>query len=201
MNKILTSLIIALLILGGTLFLSKKNQIAILNARISTYKRDRISNETKFKNFILLQSSIANKSVRDLVFINPNSDTLDFNTIIDGSEKLFFRFTEANCSSCIEEEVKNLHNFIRPENEKDVILLCSYNTRILQLFLNTYGMKFQIFSITHDKNDFLSGSLLPFYFVCNKDGTIINSFVPDKTNPEMTKLFIHEFTKRKSIRP
>ena len=108
MNKILISVILALIILESSFFLRQSKKISTMDHLVSTYREDRIVQETILKNFILLQSFIAGKSIKELVFLNPESDTIAFESVGSKGNKLFFRFTNADCNLCVEEEFKNL---------------------------------------------------------------------------------------------
>lgn len=128
--------------------------------------------------------------------INFKSDTTSLSTLLRDESKLFFHFSEFNCKSCVDQELINLNEIIPKDRVDDVIILSTYNnTRRLKLFLRNYNIDFQTYLIPLSEKYFFSKTQLPFYFVINSKGTIINSFVPDKSNNEMTNYFIEQYLK------
>jgi hypothetical protein len=102
---------------------------------------------------------------------------------------LVYRFSEAQCSDCVEQQFKlfrsEKHNI--PQN---IILWGSYsNVRKIKIIKNTFDVDFKSYNV--DKIDIsLDKFLNPFFFIITPDLTCHSFFTAIKENPAMTMLYL-----------
>jgi len=106
--------------------------------------------------------------------------------------KLFFNFSDINCSSCISQETANIKALSDSIGSNKIILLADYRTqRSLILFKRANNLKNPIYNLNGSKLGIkVEDYNLPFYGLINSSGRINNIFIPDKARPILSKKYL-----------
>jgi hypothetical protein len=166
------------------LTMSLKRQSIVFNNTLSDMSllKENILNSWKIENTILTDSLI--KDEDNNVIIKSN--------LIKRSPLLIFRFSELNCSTCIQDQLSLLSDLLQ-SNDINYIIISDYNSiRNLGIFKRVNAIKVPIYNCKQLLN---RETITPYYFVLNKNGTISDFYYPDKKFPEISKEYlklIHE---------
>lgn len=111
--------------------------------------------------------------------------------VANNKSKLMYRYKDINCHTCYDTELKNLNVVFNNEYDKAVIL-CSYrNERDFIVFKKMNFIKFLIFKIDAAAFDWpVENHPSPYYFVLHPDMSVSNVFIPEKSRPELTELYL-----------
>lgn len=91
--------------------------------------------------------------------------------ILNQGPKLFFRFKETDCSSCVDKEISLLKNHFSGNPDRVVILATFSELKILKLMSKKYDIPFKIFNIGNhfDQNLAIRQANKPYYFLGDRD--------------------------------
>ena len=127
----------------------------------------------------------------DILYSELNKDDKRLSDIAKKRHILIYRFSDRNCSTCFQEELKSLLRIL-PENCDFVKVLCSYQSpRDLQIFKNDNAINLPAYLIPYNAFDWLvEEKNKPYYFVLHPDMKISHIYVPDVRYPELNKQYI-----------
>ena len=128
---------------------------------------------------------------QNLLMVNDNNDTLRFYNLVgnnNGSHKLIIRYSALACDACLDEEIKNIYDYIlQIGNENIIILASSYNVRSLKVRKNNLSVNLQVFLIEEIGIPFEENNTSLFVFMIDKEFIVKDFFIPEKTIPELSK--------------
>ncbi|MFD2034340.1 hypothetical protein ACFSKL_06035 [Belliella marina] len=115
---------------------------------------------------------------------------INFQKMLAEGNKLFFRFTDFHCSSCIEEQAILLKRFAEIVASENIVLLVSTNNiRNIKLVCKDLDLSFHLFNIDYGQISHPAETAeFPYYFVTLTNqikGSLI--FIPDKGIPELVE--------------
>lgn len=119
--------------------------------------------------------------------------TILLSELVKNGPILIYRYSDINCSSCVDSELYNLNYFFKLLKNR-VILLCSYEYESAlndfkqqnRLSYPVYNIKFKIFPWEEDLHD------RPYYFVLHPDMRVSDFYIPEITYPKETKKYLTE---------
>lgn len=111
------------------------------------------------------------QSFEDIELTGLDGEKDYLSNILDQGPKLFFRFKETDCSSCVDKEISLLKNHFSENPDRVVILVTFSELRILQLMSKKYDIPFKIFNIENhfDQNLTIRQANKPYYFLGDSD--------------------------------
>lgn len=109
---------------------------------------------------------------------------------------LFFRFTDAQCTTCYSNELQQLSS-LSDSVDTDITLLVTYKQkRSLDRLLYDYTNKFKCLLVDENSMKFiLEDYYIPYYFKINNKNKMYSIFVPAKELPHLTQLYLTEHYK------
>lgn len=115
-----------------------------------------------------------------------------FSSFVHDAPKLFFRFTEQNCTACIEAEIPKLKALAKIIGKDKIVVLTSNEpgSKAIQFIKRNYQLEFPIFDVAQDqlKSLEIEGLNTPYLFVGDSNG-LRNFFVPEKSLPELSDIY------------
>lgn len=123
--------------------------------------------------------------------LDSHGKTYRLRDILNGN-KLILRYTDLNCHTCIEEQIKNLETYIDSIRIKNIaVIVSSDNPIYLNSFKKINKIKFPIYNISKEQNKYFEDIGLPYFFILTLKGKMTNTFVPYKEMPEFTNNYLH----------
>lgn len=106
---------------------------------------------------------------------------------------LCFRFRESDCSTCIDQELQRMKQYLE-EYRSNCILLPSCTRHSLTVLLRKHEIKFPhiVFPESLLENCLVEEYETPYYLIW-MNGKVINFFISEKTIPESTLKFFDSF--------
>ncbi|MDR1743429.1 MAG: hypothetical protein LBR48_06360 [Dysgonamonadaceae bacterium] len=121
------------------------------------------------------------------------NDTLTLEKILQKEkEAVFFRFSDSECIDCIDAELQTINNMEISERNHVYFLVSYSNMRNLKINLDKYkGFINRVFLVDNRFLDIKVEKLnIPYYFKVNRNYFIYNVFIPFKSDPEFSKVFL-----------
>lgn len=117
--------------------------------------------------------------------MNIRGEYIDLLDYVVGN-KLIFRYSELNCSTCIDAQIQNLNEFAKLIGVHNILLLTTYQNDIyMQRFRKVNKIKFEILNI--DQDSVLADIGVPYFFILtSKEMRIQSMFIPQKEEPKLT---------------
>ena len=111
--------------------------------------------------------------------------------LVKNKPLLIYRYSDVNCVSCYENEIKTLQESFSDLLESAVIL-CSYQSdRDLRTFRRLNIIKLPLYCISFDAFTWTVEDYgNPYYFVLHPNMKISHIYVPDKRYPELNKQYL-----------
>lgn len=137
-----------------------------------------------------LNNKLKGQIVPDVQCVNSDK-TILISELVNSGPILIFRYSDINCSSCVDSELYNLNYFFKLLKNK-VILLCSYEhesniknfKQKNRLCFPIYNIKFKIFPWENELYD------RPYYFVLHPGMKVSDFYIPEIADPEGTKKYL-----------
>ena len=156
---------------------------------ISTFDLVHKDNQYLFHLDSLQYASNGKEINEDLVVENVNNQKVNFDSILQRSEKIaVLRFRESNCLDC-NVDIINYWNDIVDEHIKSrfVVLMQFQNPNSFKNFVETQKIKGIFFNTRSVKMDTpLESQDKPYIFILNSQKQVISPFIIDKTFIERT---------------
>lgn len=112
-------------------------------------------------------------------------------SLLDGGPKLVFRFTEYDCSDCVEAQLGMIAQLTNSIGKENVVFLVSYSSNhALSLLKQNYHLKGVMFNVGLQalQNWDIEGLNTPYCFIADRDG-LYNFFVPVKSIPTLSAIY------------
>ncbi|MDR9418794.1 hypothetical protein [Gracilimonas sp.] len=188
--------IIFLLILLSVLYFQKRKYQSEISNMISVERLEEAQSifEKKLKNDNFrefLQFSNSNLEIDRKSVLKHQSSFLTFSDLLETEYKLFFNFSDINCTTCINQEVKNIKLFSDSVGVDRIVLLANYrNERALTIFKRMNGLKNKIYNLDSSTLGLpIENYNLPFYFIANESGIAKHVFVPEKERADLSRKY------------
>lgn len=149
---------------------------------------DRVRNNNDL-NREFLQFASSNKKINTSISLErENGKTIQLKDLLDSEYRLFFNFTDINCSSCIAQEVGNIKKFANSTGVKHIVLIAKYRlSRDLIVFKRRNNLRMDIYNTKNQKLGLkIEEYNLPFYFIANNEGETKQVFIPEKERPNLS---------------
>jgi hypothetical protein len=112
----------------------------------------------------------------------------DLSTGSSNASKLIVRYSPLACDICLEEELKQIGNFLEKIGIENVIILASnHNIRSLKALKNRLQGNLMVCQVEKTGIPFEESNSNLFVFVLDKDMTVKDFFIPEKTLPNLSK--------------
>lgn len=169
----------------------RNNKIRTEERELQTQKCNKYAMES-----LLLQND-AISSRQGTYFLSPNmilhSDRGDSVKLADIKREKFMlvvRYSTLCCSTCVDDILSQVKNFIAKNEDIDILLLTTYRTmedkstfkRIKKIFPKVYNVFTLNFSIEQD--------IIPYIFLIDDRFQVIDIFIPRKEFPELTDKYL-----------
>ena len=187
------------ILLFGNIFLFVKARTILENNEILKISLEEEKNMSRqnFEDFInfseeyLRHETLSeNKKCKDLVLENSKGEQLSLSDIVNGLPRLFFTFQRANCQICVDEEVIQLQEFAKSQDEIEVVILTNFkNLRLHHLFeekyqVDTYNINNQYLELEIENTN------MPFYTIIDEELITHNVFQPTKMTSNLTSIYL-----------
>jgi hypothetical protein len=124
-----------------------------------------------------------------------NKQTM-FDNIINGKPKLFLRYSELNCHTCVDIQFEALKELGKKIGNENIILLASYKgDGDLNRFMRINKINFKVFNIENSGLP-VEKANTPFYFIADGSGFAKLVFVPRKEYPKLYKKYLEIVSQR-----
>lgn len=113
---------------------------------------------------------------------------------IINENKLILRYSELNCQTCIDEQIKNLNIYADSIGVDRILLFTNYETDVyMRRFKKLNKIKFAIYNMKADANKLLKDIGLPYMFVLspNKKMRVQYMYIPQKEIPILTSSYLN----------
>ena len=118
-------------------------------------------------------------------------DDTKLSQLVSKSPILIYRYADINCNTCYEAQIEIIQKEFKDEYEK-VAILCSYQEeRHFSIFKKMNHIEAPIYRIDYDAFTWaVQDYENPYYFVLYPDMSISNVFMPDRTLPKLTQIYL-----------
>ncbi|MFY0593750.1 hypothetical protein [Roseivirga sp.] len=191
-NKFMSILMLALALSFLVLFMFEQSN----KTRISE-DYDLLKYEHMVGSFI--NSKLSNNLIRSKDFYTSNPDfgniellgengmPLTMKSVLKRDYTIFFRYTELGCNTCTEEVIKLLNS-----SNLELEYLSTYQSKT---YLNTFkrmnGIEQVVYNVPLSQELFPLDSLnIPYFFVVDKFGKVVDAHIPIKEDLKYTEEFI-----------
>ena len=194
MNISKTTLFIAfLVILFASLYLQKRIYssklsnlvpVSILEDAESVFQKKQENDA--FREF--LQFSNSSLEMNTTIMVKQESSVIPFSDLLESEYKLFFNFSDINCTTCINQEVENIKAFSDSLGTEKIVLLANYrNERALIIFKRMNNLQNEIYNLNFEQLGLpIENYNLPYYFIANNSGITEHVFIPEKERSDLS---------------
>lgn len=193
-------IILLSIIVGGVIIfliqsgLGKVSQIETLSARL----------EEKEAMFALLSGNMkmhytySEYPLSDMKLLDKNRNEITLSKLLKGKEKVVFKFSSDNCSSCIQFGFSSIQKLMRHISEDQLIIIAdNSNRREVQALVNSLNLSYPIFlAETTAFERVLKKENTPFVFVVGADLHMKDLFIPMKELPEYADMYYQTIWKK-----
>jgi hypothetical protein len=177
---------------GNSTITKLVSNLAKLEQVIST-KEDLLN---MFENDIQLMLFSENFRIKIEEIIGEGNAQTTFSSIISDKPKLFLRYSELNCHTCVDIQFEALKEFGKKIGNENIILLASYKSDgDLNSFMRINKINFKVFNIRNLGLP-IERANTPFYFIADGSGFVKLVFVPRKEYPKLYEKYFEIITKR-----
>lgn len=116
---------------------------------------------------------------------------------IIGKRKVVLRFSELNCQTCINEQVRLLVSYSDSIHANNVILLTTFqNIEYMKRFRKITKLKMDIYNLSPSLNRELIDIGIPYFIILdNASSRINNAFVTSRNDEEQTYIYLNHIKK------
>ena len=178
---------IAGIVLLGTWYVRNGLQIKL----VSTYQSNVVSDECfLYQTNFRLNTKMRGQTALD-ISCEKSGKKLSLSELVQNGPVLVYRYSDVNCSACVENEFHTLRQYFKNNTEK-VAILCSYERESdIDGFRRTNLLKYPIykaemkaFSWDADLYD------RPYYFILYPDMKVSDFYIPAMEFPEESKEYL-----------
>ncbi len=183
------STIFIFLLIGTNLFLILR--LSALNSSITDLNDDR---EIKIKEFYNTFRSAHIDRLPEDVYVTDNSgNKILLKNLTAAGSKLIFKFSETNCSKCIETALPRLNALADVIGAENIIFIASFSgTNDLRIYNQVNKIRFSSYTLpdTFDHYFEAAGNVgVPYLFVIDKDLNTKMMFFSEKMDTEAQRLY------------
>jgi len=133
-----------------------------------------------------------------LSLIDENNKRCRINEISGANTTLIFRFSEINCTSCVETQFRLIRKYISKYGKNNIIIVASYsNIRNLTIFKRINEISIPIYRIEQNQLCQKVESLnVPYYFLLEDEVEMRMIHIPSKEIPSLTLNYLNLIGKR-----
>lgn len=166
------------------------NEVHIKEKALLTEQNNKISIE----NLLLRDDVILSKQGgcsldSKMLLYAENGDSIQLSKLKRNGVTLVLRYSTLCCSSCVNDILNRMKDFSESNENVDVLLLATYRLmyessefrRLSRIFPKVYN----VFSLDIP----LEKELVPYLFILDEDMRVIDTFIPRKELPELTKFY------------
>lgn len=171
-----------------------KNELVSLNKENIDLKID-LDITKKNRNY---ESNFNGKELdKDLIVYDINNNKIKLGDIVN-ENKLILRYSNLNCNTCIEEQIKNINKYQDSIGIQKIILLTTYqNTVYMDRFRKINKVKIKIYNLGEMLDKEINDIGFPYFFVLEENTMRINcTFIPQKDKNDLTNSYIENIQKK-----
>jgi len=155
---------------------------------VREYQNEEYTRTGILSHFFQLNSKMMGTVVNDLECEAENGNVL-LSEIGNNKPVLVYRYTENDCQSCIEKDLKILYKYFEESDSTLVRVLSTYHSR-RQYLVEKNNIKLPLFNIPKDTLSLETERYGTSYcFVLYPNMKVSNVFIPDQQNPEYTNQY------------
>jgi hypothetical protein len=128
-----------------------------------------------------------NPSFSDSLVLDEKSNIISKNILTNQCPLLIFRFSELNCSTCINNQLSLIIDSLQSKRINYIIISDYKNIRNLGLFKKSNSIRTQVYNC---KQLLINETITPYYIILNKNGALSDLFYPDEQFPELTASYL-----------
>lgn len=138
---------------------------------------------------IMLHYTYNDKKIPNLLLYTIDGDSLHLSELLNDDYKLLIRFSQLNCSSCIDDIFEGLRQVVNKFPSNKVILIGTYdNQRVFQAFIKNYSLQYSIY-YSRNSEDVLKEENIPYCCLINNDRILKNLMIPMKEIPAYSRRY------------
>lgn len=133
----------------------------------------------------------AERDLKDIILLNNNQKKVKLSSLVGGKEKLVFKFSPSNCSTCIQSGFAAFRKIAKNiSNDQIIIITDKTNRREIRALANSMNLDYPIY-LADDKdfNNILQKENIPFTFIIDKDLRMKDLFIPMKELPDYSDMY------------
>ncbi len=159
----------------------------------SHLRRDTKMATEDLRNNIMNDCIVINK---DKIVYDTKDKKIKLDELFDSKSKLFVKYSELACSSCIEEELALIGKYDSIIGRDNIVILTSYNnSRKLKVFKKAHNINYT--ALYGDNLDLpFERTNEVFIFVCDTALLVRHFFVPDVSRPALSKEYYSAICER-----
>lgn len=118
-------------------------------------------------------------------------DSVNICDLVKDKKQLFYYYNEVNCSSCVDSEIERIQKYNR-ENCNKIIVVARYSRwRDYIVYRKISKLNDWFYAIKTDMAALpIQRVSTPFYFSLNKEGIVMNIFIPDTNMDKYTNMYV-----------
>lgn len=140
----------------------------------------------------------AERTLQDMILWDKSLNKVTLSDLVDDNEKLVFKFSPSNCSSCIQSSFAALKKIANIISDNQIIIIADKaNRREIQALSNSMHLRYPIYLVDEKEfNDILREENIPFTFVIGRDLIMKDLFIPMKELPEFSDMYYRVIWKK-----
>jgi len=169
---------------------SKANSLQISNK--NTTNKLKVSDQNTITRSGLEKRTELQSLPLDIPLINVAAeDTTTIESLVGGTPKLVFRYSELNCMQCVDQEVANIKSLAQEIGKEHIIIAATYDSiRDLFLFKRINNLEFPVYKLPDEGFRLpLDQANVPFLFMIDEEFQSKLVFVPEKNLPSMSEQY------------
>jgi hypothetical protein len=191
MRKIRIEYLVILVLFTMVLFQYRINKKVRNNNKINSEQFDYMlsSLSTALMSRCEIESSGLTRSI---VLLDTTLSVISMSHILTEEPTLFLLFSDKDCSSCVDHALLELSDFVNSFDSKRVVILAQVSSiRAYLLQMKRFNINCERYFVEKSPFEFSRFGHKPFYFVMNNKLSPKLYFVPEKTLPELTKIYLN----------
>lgn len=166
-----------------------KNELLKLKEKI-------IDNDIKIEN---MEMSTLYRINMDGIILNLDCEVVDhkkstkkISDVLNGN-KLILRYSQINCNTCVEEQLKILNTYKDSIGINNILLFADYrNINDLKKFYRINKTGIRVYKLDEQLNGIIKDIGVPYFFVFEKESNrIISTYIPQKNYSNITTLYLN----------
>ncbi|OEK06341.1 hypothetical protein BFP71_01300 [Roseivirga misakiensis] len=139
---------------------------------------------------------ISSLDFENIELLKESGMSINMKNVLTNDYTIFFRYTELGCNTCTEEVIKLLNT----SNLKLEYLSTYQSKSYLNTFKRINGIEQDVYNVPLGQDLFPLDSLnIPYFFVVDKFGKVVDAHIPIKEDLKYTEEFITSHVKRTEL--